>query len=115
MLWQLFFIYPGICACRVKHRGKTNRLWVKSEQNTEEDGAMQRILVADDVEINRTLLCHMLGNEYEVKTASDGEQVLEILEMSDDTAALILDLHMPRMDGFSVMERMRDPGSCHHK
>lgn len=110
MLWQLFFIYPGICACRVKHRGKTNRLWVKSEQNTEEDGAMQRILVADDVEINRTLLCHMLGNEYEVKTASDGEQVLEILEMSDDTAALILDLHMPRMDGFSVMERMREHG-----
>lgn len=71
---------------------------------------MQRILVADDVEINRELLCHMLEDEYAVEMASDGDQVLELLGIADDAAALILDLHMPRMDGFAVMERMRQDG-----
>lgn len=71
---------------------------------------MQRILVADDVEVNRELLCHMLEDEYAVELASDGDQVLRLLETSGDAAALILDLHMPKMDGFAVMDRMRQDG-----
>lgn len=71
---------------------------------------MQRILVADDVEINRELLCRMLEDEYVVETASDGEQAIRKLESFEDLAALILDLQMPKMDGFAVMEQMRQNG-----
>lgn len=104
MLWQLSFYLSGVQDRSVQKadRGK----W----QITKEDGVMQRILVADDVEINRELLCHMLEDEYAVEMASDGDQVLELLGIADDAAALILDLHMPRMDGFAVMERMRQDG-----
>ena len=71
---------------------------------------MQRILVADDVELNRELLCHMLGDEYAVEMAEDGEQVIQKLKTFEDVAALILDLQMPRMDGFTVIEQMHKNG-----
>ena len=71
---------------------------------------MQRILVADDVEVNRELLYHMLEDEYAVEMAADGEQAIQKLKTFKDTAALLLDLQMPRMDGFAVIEQMRQNG-----
>lgn len=68
---------------------------------------MQRILVVDDAEMNRELLCDMLKDEYQVETAADGREALDYLDRYPrEMAAVLLDLHMPTMDGFSVMTEM---------
>lgn len=72
---------------------------------------MERILVVDDAELNRDLLSGMLSSDYRVATASDGQEALEKLaEDPENIAALLLDLYMPRMDGFTVIDAMRRQG-----
>ena len=63
-----------------------------------------KILVVDDDEDSRTLLAHLLKREgYEVATAIDGQDAVEKLpDASIDV--LLLDVMMPRMDGFAVCE-----------
>lgn len=67
-----------------------------------------RILVVDDDGINRTLLTTMLKNEgFTVSSAENGAQCLE--ELGNGTYDIILlDLHMPVMDGYQVLESMRN-------
>ncbi len=70
---------------------------------------MQRILVVDDVVINRQILHEMLMKDYIVETAEDGEQAIELLKKyQGDIAALLLDLQMPNMDGYAVLTWMND-------
>ena len=70
-----------------------------------------KILVVDDAELNRELLQDILQDVYEVVMSEDGEQAIEKLNtMNEDTAALLLDLQMPKMDGFAVMEEMKKQG-----
>lgn len=72
---------------------------------------MQKILVVDDAELNRELLHDVLADEYLVKTAEDGQEALRLLEADyGGTAALLLDLNMPRMSGFAVLETMGAKG-----
>lgn len=72
---------------------------------------MQRILVVEDAQINRELLCEMLQDDYVVETAEDGEEALEKLALDGaGMAAVLLDLQMPKMDGFSVIEEMGRKG-----
>ncbi len=72
---------------------------------------MQRILVVDDVEVNRELLCNILDKDYIVEAAEDGEQAIQWLqEYYEETAAILLDLQMPKMDGFAVVEEMKRKG-----
>ncbi len=69
---------------------------------------MQKILVVDDAALNRELLRELLADEYLVDTVEDGEQALRRLrEEGHSMAALLLDLNMPRMSGFAVLEEMR--------
>ena len=68
---------------------------------------MQRILVVDDAEINRELLRDVLNEDYVVETAADGAEALLLLEGTFDTmSALLLDLNMPKMNGFAVLDEM---------
>ena len=72
---------------------------------------MQRILIAEDAELNRELLQNMLADEYLVDTAADGALALEMLRAHpEETAALLLDLQMPKADGFTVLAKMREMG-----
>ena len=72
---------------------------------------MQKILVAEDSELNRELLCEILKEEYVVETAGDGRQALETRALhTGETAAVLLDLHMPKLDGFAVLKEMRKKG-----
>jgi len=53
----------------------------------------------------------MLGDDYAVVAAEDGKAALQKLkEYEDETAALLLDLHMPKMDGFEVLAEMKKAG-----
>ncbi|MCM1159452.1 MAG: response regulator [Bacteroidales bacterium] len=72
---------------------------------------MQRILIVDDETLNRELLRNILEDEYIVDLAENGEQALaKLQEYHEESAALLLDLHMPKMDGFAVIAQMRKRG-----
>lgn len=72
---------------------------------------MQKILVVDDAEVNREILCNMLKDAYTVETAEDGEEALcKLQKCHKETAALLLDLQMPKLDGFGVIEQMQKNG-----
>ncbi|MBQ9015048.1 MAG: EAL domain-containing protein [Firmicutes bacterium] len=66
------------------------------------------ILVADDEEINRQILKRNLGRFYDIIEASDGQETLERIRRSKGELSLImLDLNMPRMTGYEVLEAMQ--------
>lgn len=68
-----------------------------------------KVLVVDDAEMNRELLCAILETEYGVEMAEDGEQALTIMkERADEIDAVLLDLQMPKVDGFGVIDAMRE-------
>ena len=71
----------------------------------------QQILIADDSRINRELLCEFLNDEYRIVTAADGEECIEILkEQAGSISLMLLDLVMPKTDGFGVLEYMNKEG-----
>ena len=66
-----------------------------------------RILVAEDNEFNAILMNAILSKHgFDVQIARDGEEALARAE-SDQFDILLLDLHMPRLDGFRVIARIR--------
>ncbi len=72
---------------------------------------MQKILVVDDAAINRDLLYEMLKSDYQVELAEDGGEALAKLQREwKEIAAVLLDLHMPGMDGFQVIQDIRRRG-----
>lgn len=66
-----------------------------------------RILVVDDSATMRNFLVRVLENEYEVETASDGLECIEIYHRSKPSV-IVLDLMMPIMDGFDVIDKIRN-------
>ncbi len=76
--------------------------------------APARLLVVDDDPINRRLLASYLKREgHEVATANDGAEGWALLQREPFDIAL-LDVLMPELDGYGVLERMRaDPVLCH--
>jgi signal transduction histidine kinase len=73
----------------------------------ERNGGRGRILVVDDEELNRILLSAMLQESgYLAETAEDGQQALRMLR-AQPFDAVLLDLVMPRMDGYQVLAEMK--------
>ncbi len=67
----------------------------------------QCILIVDDVEMNRDLLSMMLEEEYRLLEAKDGNEAIAMLEKyGTQIDLLLLDVVMPNMDGFGVLEVM---------
>ena len=67
----------------------------------------QKILIADDSEINRALLMEILGDGYEYLEAENGARAVELLREHTDIALVLLDIVMPQIDGFDVLRIMR--------
>lgn len=66
-----------------------------------------KILIVDDIEMNRQMLAEMLKDEHEIIQADNGYRAMEILESQhNEIALLMLDLNMPGMDGFEVMRQL---------
>ncbi len=70
-------------------------------------GAGGRVLVVDDQEANRELVEEILGSAgYEVELAVDGQDALDRIEVALPEC-IVLDVMMPRLDGFEVCRRLR--------
>lgn len=69
---------------------------------------MAKILVADDEELIRQLVCDFLENAgHETLAAADGDAALKLFRENPDTALLILDIMMPGPDGWAVTREVR--------
>lgn len=67
----------------------------------------QNILIVDDSEMNRSILVDILGDEYGTLEAEDGVEAIELIEKHfTEISAILLDIVMPRMNGFEVLEIM---------
>lgn len=72
----------------------------------------KRVLVVEDNELNRELLCQILSQEYDVIEAENGQVALEILKEHKNSISLIfLDVVMPVMDGYTFLNRLRSDSS----
>ena len=70
--------------------------------------ARKRILIVDDIEMNREIMGDLLGEDYEISYASDGAEALEMLHNHKDEVDLVLlDLLMPNKDGRETLAEMQ--------
>ena len=71
-----------------------------------------RVLIAEDeAYLNRILEKVLTKAGYAVDSCADGQEALEYLESTDAYDAAILDIMMPRVDGLTVLRRIRERGS----
>ncbi|MDD3164361.1 MAG: response regulator [Oscillospiraceae bacterium] len=70
------------------------------------DSAKKTILIVDDVFSNQRALQSIFRNQYETIVAENGVQALQILESGRKIDLMLLDIHMPVMDGFEVLKRL---------
>jgi CheY-like chemotaxis protein len=80
-----------------------------ARNNSSSWGSGKRLLIVDDNEDNFTLIKYITRNEYnfEYIWAESGYKALEILESNSDFACILLDIKMPKMDGFETMVHLK--------
>ena len=67
------------------------------------------LLIVDDSEMNRCILSEMLGADYDILEATNGEEAIKLLRQYKTGISLVLlDLVMPVMDGFGVLSYMNE-------
>ena len=67
-----------------------------------------RILVAEDNYVNQQLMQRVLAKDgHEVLIATDGQEAVEMLE-NEKVDVVLMDVHMPRLDGFAASRKLRD-------
>lgn len=76
-----------------------------------------KVLVADDSRVVREAVTRFLGDEFELEGARDGQEAWEMLCADPSFDLLITDISMPRMDGYTLILRVRDsdPGGKLHR
>lgn len=69
------------------------------------------ILVVDDVEVNRFILCEVFKSDYRMIEAENGEEALEFIKKeSERLAVILLDVVMPIVNGYGVLEKISAEG-----
>ncbi len=75
---------------------------------------LQTILIVEDNKINRKILAKMLSTDYEVLEAENGKVAVDIIdEKSDEISAILLDIVMPVMNGYEVLEYLKNENLIH--
>lgn len=81
------------------------------EEDLPEPYTQKTILVADDSNIIRNFVKRIFSEKYNVGVAQDGAEALKIIKSNqnnEEIVAVLLDLNMPRVDGFAVLDFMND-------
>jgi putative two-component system response regulator len=66
-----------------------------------------RILIADDQPENLLILDDMLSEQYDVHTVNNGDEVLRYFDTGGEADLILLDVVMPRLDGFEACRRLK--------
>jgi two-component system cell cycle response regulator DivK len=67
---------------------------------------MKKILVVEDVELNRDLIVQLLEDDYEVLTAVDGDEGIRLAER-ERPDLILMDLSLPGVDGWEATRRIK--------
>lgn len=110
---NLYFVYENFSELvdevnRVKKIAKLY-LGIAIEDEINKNIIDKALLVVDDSNIFRNVITKLLSNEYEIINTIDGEEALIYLEnnMNNNIVGMILDLNMPNIDGFSVLDYLK--------
>ena len=68
----------------------------------------QKILIVDDSELNRDILKEILGETYNYLEAENGNQAIQMIGENIGIDLMLLDINMPQMNGFEVLEIMKE-------
>lgn len=68
---------------------------------------MKTIYLVDDEPHNLHIAHNILSEKYKLKAATNGQKCLQLLEKSPLPDLILLDVMMPEMDGFEVLERIK--------
>ena len=71
------------------------------------------LLVVDDSRLMRRAITKILGKEYRISEAGDGEEGWQVLQEQDDIKLIFSDLSMPNLDGYGLLERIRSSSESH--
>ena len=74
--------------------------------------AQPTILVVDDTPENLSILAELLRDDYRVLVATNGPRALTLASSQPRPDLILLDVMMPGMDGFEVLERLRAKPEC---
>ena len=84
---------------------------VYSSQNIRERDIKMKILLAEDeVDLNNIITKYLKKNGYSVESVFNGEEALDYLEY-DEYDLIILDIMMPKINGFEVIKKLRSKGN----
>ncbi len=73
-----------------------------------------KILIADNTEVTREMIKNSFQGQFDLLEATDGEEAIEILKRHHESLiAVILDLFLPKQDGFAVMDYIKRNGLMH--
>lgn len=68
----------------------------------------EQILIVDDEEVNRVILSGVFADEYDILEAANGNEATSLLESNDSIVLILLDVVMPELNGFGVLEYMKE-------
>ena len=75
------------------------------------NAAKQRVLIVDDSKIVRTTIARLIRASFDVREEPDGEAGWAALEADPAIVVVISDLHMPKLDGFALLQKIRGASS----
>ena len=73
-----------------------------------------RILIVDDMEVDRNVVKAIIKKEYDVLEAEDGYKALELLKQHRGIVAIVTDIKMPKMDGIELIQKIRSNHAWNH-
>lgn len=98
-------------ADKLMYQAKSKKDTVVTEESELAVGESNKleILIVDDSQINREILAEMLGDEYRIHDAASGKECIKLLDQYGTGISLVLlDIVMPKMDGFEVLDYMAE-------
>lgn len=110
---NLYFVYENFNELvsevnRVKNIAKSY-LGIAIKEENSANIIDKSLLVVDDSNIFRNVITKLFSNQYEIINTTDGEEALTYLEnnANNNIIGMILDLNMPNIDGFSVLDYLK--------
>lgn len=106
---------PGKTSVSTRKKRESKRNGKKVSKADFADFSGQRLLIAEDNLINQKVINGVLNESgIDVVMADDGQEVLDILEKDNNFEIILMDAHMPRVDGFEATRRIRENSSYDH-